>query len=44
LQVEELLLQEDREEDSVGSSDAEDTESEYSTNNSKDDNASEEGA
>ena len=43
-QVEEPPLQEDREEDSVGSSDAEDTESKYSTDNSKDDNASEEGA
>jgi hypothetical protein len=44
LQVEEPLLQEDREEDSVGSSDAEDTKSKYSTNNSKDNNISEEGA
>jgi hypothetical protein len=44
LQSEEAPLQEDREEGSMGSSDAEDTESEYSTDNSKDDNASEEGA
>jgi hypothetical protein len=42
--LEESPLQEDREEDSVGSSDTEDTESEYSTDNSKDDNNSEEGA